>query len=97
MKKIDLSRAHLYISGRVQGVFYRACTQEEAKGLGLKGWVKNLDDGRVEVVCEGVREDILKLIEWCRVGPPGAIVRDVKVDWEPPTGEFNEFRIIYGY
>ncbi len=92
-----MTRAHLYVSGRVQGVFFRAYTEEQANALGLKGWVRNRSDARVEVVCEGHREDVEKLIEWCRVGPPGASVRDVEVDWETPTGEFSNFVIDYGY
>jgi len=86
-------RAHLWIEGRVQGVFFRATTQEQAIRLGLKGWVRNCPDGSVEVVAEGAREKIKQLIAWCRQGPPGARVRHVDVRWEDFQGEFRNFRI----
>ena len=89
-------RVHLYISGRVQGVFFRANTQDEARALGLTGWVRNLADGRVEVVAEGEEEKLKRLITWCRKGPPGARVQDVQVNWKGFIGEFQDFRIKYG-
>jgi acylphosphatase len=88
-------RVHLIVHGRVQGVFFRASTEEKAIGLGLTGWVKNRPDGTVEVVAEGEREKLEKLVEWCHVGPKGARVIHVEVNWEPSTGEFREFRIKY--
>ncbi|MFQ6117721.1 MAG: acylphosphatase [Candidatus Bipolaricaulia bacterium] len=88
-------RAHLLISGRVQGVFYRANTRDEARRLGLTGWVRNLPDGRVEAVVEGVEERIKELIDWCHQGPPGALVRGVEVGWEDYQGEFAGFEIRY--
>jgi len=88
-------RAHLFISGRVQGVFYRANTQERARRLGLTGWVRNLPDGRVEAVVEGEEEKIRELINWCHEGPPGARVEDVEVHWEDYRGEFDDFEIRY--
>ncbi len=89
-------RIHLFISGRVQGVFFRAHTQEVAHQLGLVGWVKNLDDGRVEIVAEGEGADLQRLIDWCRHGPPGARVDDVEIFYEEPTHEFKSFEIRYG-
>ena len=87
-------RAHLFVSGRVQGVGYRASTHWAARRIGgLTGWVRNLDDGRVEAVVEGPREKIDDLIEWCRQGPPAARVSDVAVTWEPATGEFAAFEV----
>jgi acylphosphatase len=87
-------RAHLQISGRVQGVGYRASTHYAARRIGgLTGWVRNLDDGRVEAVVEGPREKIEALIAWCRQGPPAARVSDVDVAWAPATGEFKDFGI----
>jgi acylphosphatase len=87
-------RARLLISGRVQGVGYRASTDWAAKQIGgLTGWVRNLDDGRVEAVVEGLREKIEDLIAWARKGPPAARVSDVDVAWEAATGEFRDFRI----
>jgi acylphosphatase len=88
-------RAHLFISGRVQGVFYRANTRDEARRLGLTGWVRNLPDGRVEAVIEGEEERVKELIDWCHQGPPGAIVRGVEVRWEDYRGEFADFKIRY--
>jgi len=88
-------RAHLFISGLVQGVFFRANTADRARRLGVKGWVRNLPDGRVEAVFEGEKEAVEKLIEWCRIGPPGAIVEKVEVKWEEYKGEFKDFRIRY--
>lgn len=88
-------RAHLFISGRVQGVFFRANTRDEARRLGLFGWVRNLPDGRVEAVVEGEEGKIKELITWCHEGPPGADVRGVEVRWEDFRGEFSDFTIRY--
>ncbi len=88
-------RVHIIVSGRVQGVFFRANTQEVAQRLGLSGYVRNLPDGRVEVVAEGAEEALRKLIEWCHEGPPLARVERVEVRWENPTGEFSGFHIRY--
>ncbi len=90
-----MERAHIWVSGRVQGVWYRASTVEEARRLGLRGWVRNLPDGRVEVVAEGPREAVERLISWCHQGPPLAVVEEVKVVWEPYSGEFSDFSIAY--
>lgn len=87
-------RVRLFISGRVQGVYYRANTCEAARRLGLTGWARNLPDGRVEVLAEGEEEQINQLISWCHKGPPGAIVRNVEVHWEEYRGEFAGFAII---
>ncbi len=88
-------RAHLFISGRVQMVLFRASTQRKAKKFGVKGFVKNLPDKRVEVVIEGEQENVQKLIEWCRKGPMLAKIKDVAVTQENYTGEFNKFSILY--
>lgn len=90
-------RAHVWISGRVQGVFFRSETQEKARKHGVKGWVRNLPDGRVEAVFEGEENAVNELIEFCKRGPPGAVVTDVKVVMENFTGEFKDFVIRYGY
>ena len=90
-------RAHVYVSGRVQGVFFRSETRDEAVKHRVTGWVRNLPDGRVEAVFEGDKEKVEKLIEFCRRGPPGARVAKVEVRWEPYKGEFKDFRIRYGY
>ncbi|MHC4472733.1 MAG: acylphosphatase [Planctomycetota bacterium] len=86
-------RAHIHVSGLVQGVFYRASAQESARSLGLDGWVRNLPDGRVEIVAEGPREKLEALAEWCREGPPFARVQDVDVSWEPHRDEFTGFSV----
>lgn len=94
-KEMDIVRAHVFIEGRVQGVFYRANTYENARLLNIKGWVKNCRDGRVEAIFEGKSDDVEKIIKWCHKGPPGAIVRDVKVMWEETKGEYSNFSIKY--
>ena len=90
-------RAHVYVNGRVQGVFFRSETQDEAMRHGLTGWVRNLADGRVEAVFEGEKELVEKLIDFCRQGPPGARVTNFEVAWENYTGEFRGFRVRYGH
>jgi len=90
-------RAHVLVSGRVQGVFFRSETQDEAVRHGLTGWVRNLPDGRVEAVFEGEKDRVDELIEFCRRGPPGARVTRVEVTWSDYTGEFKSFSIRYGY
>jgi|UniRef100_A0A7C6AFS6 acylphosphatase len=92
---MESSRIHLFISGLVQGVFFRAHTQEIAQRLGLVGWVRNLDDGRVEVIAEGREIELQKLIDWCWQGPPGARVDDVEIIYEEPTNEYRGFEIKY--
>lgn len=87
------ARARVLVSGRVQGVGYRYSCRREALARKLAGWVRNLDDGRVEALFEGSRESVEALIAWCRRGPEGASVTDVAVDWSPPTGEVGDFSI----
>ncbi|NPV14718.1 acylphosphatase [candidate division WOR-3 bacterium] len=84
-----------FISGRVQGVFFRMFTVKEAKALGLTGRVRNLPDGRVEVFAEGERDRLEKLIERLKVGPPGAVVENVQVDWGEYQHEYDDFQIDY--
>lgn len=91
------ARAHVIVNGRVQGVFFRSETQDEANRRNVSGWVRNLPDGRVEAVFEGEKEEVERLIEFCRRGPPGARVSKVDVKWENCTGEFRGFKIRYGY
>lgn len=90
-------RARVLISGRVQGVFFRAHTRRKAHELGLTGFVRNLPDGRVEAVFEGDQELIEKMIAWCHRGPSGARVEAVEVTWEEFQGNFQDFHIQYGY
>jgi len=88
-------RAHLFISGRVQGVFFRANMRRVAREHGVKGWVRNLPDGRVEAVLEGPEDAVKKVIEWAHRGPPLARVEKVEVYWEDYRGEFDDFTIRY--
>lgn len=92
---MDKARAHLFIEGRVQGVFYRAFARDLAETLGLTGWVRNLRDGRVEAVFEGEKELIDKAIKECYTGPPGARVKNIEVIWETYTGKEKGFTIRY--
>ncbi len=92
---MEKARAHLFIEGRVQGVFYRSFTRNIGARLGLHGWVKNLYDGRVEAVFEGNREHIDQAILECGKGPPGAYVTNMDVVWEDYTGEAKGFEIKY--
>lgn len=80
----EVAQALAVVDGRVQGVYYRASTQEQARALGLRGWVRNLPDGRVELRAQGTRDRVEALIAWCRKGPPSARVTSVDVDWETP-------------
>jgi acylphosphatase len=80
------------VSGRVQGVFFRAETQSRARSLSLAGWVRNARDGTVEAVFEGPSDRVRSMIDWCRRGPRHAEVEDVAVAWEEPQGE-DGFRI----
>lgn len=88
-------RAHVFISGRVQGVSFRWHTQRKAQQLGLTGWVRNVWDGRVEAVFEGPDEQVRQAVSWCRRGDPPARVDDIDVTFQPPTGEFKQFRITW--
>jgi acylphosphatase len=90
-----MKRVHVFISGRVQGVFFRAYTEQEAKKLGVKGWVRNLPDGRVEAVFEGENSAVDQMVAWCHKGSPSAKVTDVEVIEEPYKGEFSDFEIRY--
>lgn len=90
-----MKRVRVFISGKVQGVFFRAYTEEEANKLGVKGWVRNLPDGRVEAVFEGEDEAVDKMVAWCYKGSPYSKVTHVEVIEEPYTGEFKDFRIRY--
>ncbi|MDD5154776.1 MAG: acylphosphatase [Thermodesulfobacteriota bacterium] len=92
---MPMVRAHVIINGRVQGVFFRYATQEEATRLGLKGWVKNRRDGQVEAVFEGDEATVEKMLKWCHQGPPHAVVNKVDVNWEDYKGESDRFDIRY--
>ncbi|MFB6173276.1 MAG: acylphosphatase [Halobacteriales archaeon] len=80
------TRAHVLVSGRVQGVYYRASTREAARERGVDGWVRNLDDGRVEAVFEGPEDAVEAMVEWCHEGSPQARVEAVDVEYGDPEG-----------
>jgi acylphosphatase len=89
------TRAHVYVSGRVQGVFFRQNTKRQAQSQGVTGWVRNLDDGRVEAVFDGEESAVNALVEFCRHGPRGASVTNVEVQLEPCKEEFQSFDIAH--
>ena len=89
------ARAHVVVSGRVQGVFFRSETRHAATRRGVTGWVRNIPDGKVEAIFEGERGNIEQLIAFCRTGPPAAKVFRVDVRWEKYTGEFSDFEVRY--
>tara|TARA_B100001287_G_scaffold251585_1_gene232905 strand:+ start:464 stop:748 length:285 start_codon:yes stop_codon:yes gene_type:complete len=88
-----IQRIELIVIGRVQGVFFRASTLEQAQSLNLVGFVENLPDGSVEVVAEGPKYALEDLERWCGHGPPKANVREVMTRWKDKTGEFQTFTI----
>ncbi|HEB37156.1 MAG TPA: acylphosphatase [Thermoplasmatales archaeon] len=87
--------AHVLISGKVQGVWLRANAKDKARQLNIKGWVRNLPDGRVEAVFQGEKEMVEEMIKWCHKGPPLAEVENVEVEWKEPEEEFEDFSILY--
>jgi acylphosphatase len=89
------SRAHVFVSGRVQGVYFRQNTKQVATHHSVTGWVRNLPDSRVEAIFEGSEMDVNEVIEWCYVGPPKAKVDDVNVKFEKYTGKFSDFNVNY--
>ena len=86
-------RAHIFVSGRVQGVYFREKTRKKAQELGVFGWVRNLPDGRVEAVFEG--EKVEKMVKWSKRGPFWAKINNSEIQWEDYKGEFNNFEIKY--
>ncbi len=88
-------RAQVMISGRVQGVFFRAYTEKAARARNILGWVMNTRDGRVEAVLEGEKEQVEDMISWCHQGSPMSQVTGVDVNWQDYTGEFQDFSVKY--
>ncbi len=86
---------HIFVSGLVQGVYFRANSLKKAKTLGVTGWIKNLDDGRVELMVEGEKNFVDQMLKWCKHGPPGAKIDNVSVDYELFQNKFTEFIIKY--
>ena len=88
-------RAHVIISGRVQGVFFRMETQKAAQLYGVSGWVRNKSDGTVEAMFEGDEKSVDLILEWCSKGSSPAKVEKTDINWKDYTGEFDEFKITY--
>lgn len=95
-----MKQAHIFVSGFVQGVGYRAFVKKQAKKLGLTGWVQNLPDGRVEAILQGTKDNIEKLIEICKKGPYFSEVKEIVVEWDPSASsrqgkqeKFDSFEI----
>jgi acylphosphatase len=86
-------RSHVFLTGAVQGVFFRSTVRAQAAMRGVNGWVRNLRDGRVEIVMEGNKQGVDKLIDFCRTGPPGSRVDHTEVSWETPTHKYQGFEI----
>jgi len=87
-------RTHVIVRGRVQGVCFRAETQKAAQYYGVTGWVRNRSDGTVEAVFEGEENKVVSMLEWCKKGPPRAMVEKTDIIWEEDAGEFRQFRIV---
>jgi len=93
MKRNKRKRAHVFVTGRVQGVLFRESTRKKAQTLGLTGWVRNLVDGRVEAIFEGEESAVDEMISWFSRGPVFAKVDDFKVTEDDYHGEFRDFQI----
>ena len=89
----DKERVHATISGRVQGVYFRDSTRQEAEKLGLTGWVRNTEEGSVEAVFEGDSGAVNQMVEWCKSGPSSADVEDVSIERETPSGDLSGFEV----
>ena len=89
----DRERAHVYVSGRVQGVFFRDSAREKAEQLSLSGWVRNLPDGRVEALFDGEPQKVREMIEWCEAGPPHATVEGVEAELVAPDQDLEGFEV----
>lgn len=90
-----IKQVKIIVTGIVQGVFYRAYTRDFAQKLGVKGTVRNLQDGSVEIVAEGEEEKLLKLIGFAKKGSPSSKVYNVDVEWKEPTNDFLGFKITF--
>ena len=88
-------RVHLIVEGRVQRVWFRESTRIKATELQIKGWVKNRSDGTVEIIAEGLEENIIKFVEWCREGPPYAVVSKITEYPRDFINEFDSFNIVF--
>ena len=93
MESGERERAHVHISGQVQGVFFRDSTRDKAEQLGLAGWVRNLPDGRVEALFEGPSKMVQEMVRWCKEGPSHAEVENVDSEFETPRGDLEGFEV----
>ena len=93
MSETNLSRVHIWVRGRVQGVGFRAFVQQSAMVMGLKGWVRNVGWDQVETIAEGDKPVLERFIETVRTGPRASLVEDARVEWEPAMGEFESFQV----
>ena len=91
----EKARAHVVIMGMVQGVFFRSTLRSQAKLHGVNGWTKNTVDGHVEAMFEGDKDKVEKMISFCWKGPPGALVRNVEIEWKRPRLDLQGFEIRY--
>ena len=91
----EKARIHVFVSGLVQGVFFRSQAKNKAEELGLFGWVRNLTDGRVEILAEGEKDKLEELVNWAKKGPESARVDDLEISWQEFKGEFEDFEIRY--
>lgn len=90
-------RAHIFVTGKVQGVYFRLSTQRIAKNHRVTGWIRNRSDGRVEAVFEGEESEVKTLVDYCRKGPKSAVVIDFSVEWKISKDEFTTFTITEEY
>jgi acylphosphatase len=90
-----MARLHVWVTGRVQGVFFRDSTRQAVQGLALTGWVRNLPDGRVEAVFQGEKGECQKALDYVKSGPPAARVDHVETQWEDEEEKLGEFRVRY--
>lgn len=86
---------HIIVTGLVQGVYFRANTQNKANSLGVTGWVKNLVDGRVEIMIEGEKKLVDQMLDWCKQGPPRSKVENIYSEYLPFQNKYSEFKINY--
>ena len=93
MEDDNKERAHVYVSGNVQGVFFRDSTRQKAKKLNLAGWVENLPDGRVEALFEGPSDGVREMVRWCEEGPSSADVENVEAEYGEPRGDMWGFEV----
>ena len=94
MRNSDMERAHVMVSGQVQGVFFRDSTRQKAEELGLAGWVKNTPEGRVEALFEGPSDRVREMVRWCEEGPQQASVENVDTDFEAAGGDLAAFEVL---